>query len=376
MDRKRQGQAPFGFRWQGGCLHQQPEEVKIRRLAFSFFLDHRSMTAVARALNQAKLPTRRGGLWSDVQVARLLSCSSAIGRYEADSITTAWIECEPLVSREVWERTQQLLTARRKKTPAVKSPGAGLVWCQCGQRMLSQQGGEHFTCAKCRISISGADLEAVFSADFSALVATHPTLQAALTSPAGQSSAIKEIAHLEGEMARLRREREAAERMFGERAIDKKRFIELHEPLEVSLKKLARRLASLLAEQQPTQAAGESKTEWRLQWAEWPATRREALMAALVSGFVVAADEVEISYLLPEPSVHQDAPSIRLPKAGELCPITGLSRAKMNELILPTKRNNFRPPVASKSLKQPGQVRGVRLVVLESLLDFLQRAGH
>ena len=66
---------------------------------------------------------------------------------------------------------------------------------------------------------------------------------------------------------------------------------------------------------------------------------------------------------------------IRLPKAGENCPITGLSRAKMNELILPNARNNHRPPVISKSLRQPHQARGVRLILLESLLAYLKPEG-
>lgn len=118
-------------------------------------------------------------------------------------------------------------------------------------------------------------------------------------------------------------------------------------------------------------------------------------MRAFVSHFTVGVDEIENAYLLPESepsgdcepgskSSHASAQVpistggpvyIRLPKSGELCPYTGLSRAKMNELILPSERNNFRPPVASKSLRQPGQQRGVRLILLESLMSYLHNAG-
>ena len=62
---------------------------------------------------------------------------------------------------------------------------------------------------------------------------------------------------------------------------------------------------------------------------------------------------------------------IRLPKPGEKCPITGLSRGKLNELILPNERNHFSPPVASKSLRKAGAQREVRLVLLESLMNYL-----
>lgn len=62
---------------------------------------------------------------------------------------------------------------------------------------------------------------------------------------------------------------------------------------------------------------------------------------------------------------------IRLPRTGSRCPITGLSRAKMNELILPCKENSFKPVVRSYSLKRPGQIRGVRLISLPDLIRYI-----
>ena len=62
---------------------------------------------------------------------------------------------------------------------------------------------------------------------------------------------------------------------------------------------------------------------------------------------------------------------IRLPKLG-LCPITGLSRSKIYELILPSEANNYKPPVKSVSLRKQGQTKGTRLIVLQSLLDYLR----
>ena len=61
---------------------------------------------------------------------------------------------------------------------------------------------------------------------------------------------------------------------------------------------------------------------------------------------------------------------IRLPKGG-LCPFTGLSRSKLNQLILPCSQNEFKPPVKSVCLRQRGAIKGTRLIVLDSLLNFL-----
>ena len=72
-------------------------------------------------------------------------------------------------------------------------------------------------------------------------------------------------------------------------------------------------------------------------------------------------------------AIHPSKPEfIRLPKPRTLCPYTGLSRSKMNELVLPCPLNNFKPAVKSISLRNRGQVKAVRLVVYESLLSYLR----
>ena len=62
---------------------------------------------------------------------------------------------------------------------------------------------------------------------------------------------------------------------------------------------------------------------------------------------------------------------IRLPKSGTRCPHTGLSRSKMNQLVLPCKENDFKPPVESKVLRKRGTIRGTRLIVFDSLMEYL-----
>jgi hypothetical protein len=63
---------------------------------------------------------------------------------------------------------------------------------------------------------------------------------------------------------------------------------------------------------------------------------------------------------------------LRLPKPGTQCPYTGLSRSAINELILPTPRNNFKPPVRSFCLRQRGAKTGIRLTDYSSLRDYIR----
>ena len=83
---------------------------------------------------------------------------------------------------------------------------------------------------------------------------------------------------------------------------------------------------------------------------------------------VVPPAEATAVYVAPRPVPE----FIRLPKPGQLCPWTGLSRSKMNELILPCAANDGKPPVQSVSLRNKGSLRGTRLVVYESLISFLK----
>lgn len=226
-------------------------------------------------------------------------------------------------------------------------------------------------------------------------MAAHPALFEALEAPSERRSSLEQIGALERKMDGAVKERAAAERMFAEAAISKKRFEELHAPLESRVREFEGKLAGLRKKLAalPEHLGRPPELIWRSLWPTWPKSRRRRIIATFVSAFVVSADEVEIAYLLPEPSgskettepqqtrspTNQPTPAsgqggpvyIRLPKPGEKCPISGLSRAKMNELILPNERNHFKPPVASKSLRKKGSTRGVRLVLLESLMAYL-----
>lgn len=74
----------------------------------------------------------------------------------------------------------------------------------------------------------------------------------------------------------------------------------------------------------------------------------------------------------PQVTILQHTPEfIRLPKPGSLCAFTGLSRSAINELILPTPRNDNKPPVRSFCLRQRGAKTGIRVVDYASLRGYI-----
>lgn len=70
-------------------------------------------------------------------------------------------------------------------------------------------------------------------------------------------------------------------------------------------------------------------------------------------------------------SVVSDPAFIRFPKPGRRCPVTGLSRSSLYQLVLPSEANGYNPPVRSAVIKNRCAARGVRLVSVPSLLGYL-----
>jgi hypothetical protein len=62
---------------------------------------------------------------------------------------------------------------------------------------------------------------------------------------------------------------------------------------------------------------------------------------------------------------------IRMPTKGR-CPFTGLGRSFLYTLVTPCEANRHHPPVRSISLRRRGYTKGVRLIHLRSLLDYLE----
>jgi hypothetical protein len=64
---------------------------------------------------------------------------------------------------------------------------------------------------------------------------------------------------------------------------------------------------------------------------------------------------------------------IRLPKEGEKCPHTGLSRSSLNEILSETDPATGEKLVRSSVKKKEGAKRGIKLIDRQSLLDYLDK---
>jgi hypothetical protein len=262
-----------------------------------------------------------------------------------------------------------------------------------------------YVCGECRNKIPCDDLEGLFRDQLSRLVFDRPDL---FGEPFSEDESIADaesmLADHRDTLRKTKREMERLEKLFAASKLSLDRFGETHAPLEAqreNLQEEIRRLESLLRRKKATSpsrddAEPEDALDFRSfvkQWHTVPLEDRRAIVQSLIDHVTIGVDQIEFAYLFPNKSedsskdatvpqqtndpTNEPVPApnepyyIRLPAPGKRCPLTGLSRSKLNELILPNERNNYKPPVKSISPKLPGRSRGTRLIVWPSLKRYL-----
>ena len=80
-------------------------------------------------------------------------------------------------------------------------------------------------------------------------------------------------------------------------------------------------------------------------------------------------NDLAAKFVLSEPKGEW----LRLPPPGTKDPDYGLHRGTLNELILPSEANGYKPPVRSLVIKKRGAVRGIRLIHRPSLDAYLSK---
>lgn len=154
---------PFGYdkvrieNDKGYTLRPHPQEADIVRFIFRQYLAGEGCTVIAKQLDEMKVPTRSGRIWSKATVHDILRNPVYIGKirwsYKIEKKTAVGKKTvinkqpiyvqglhEPLVSQEDFEKAQTIMEDNRrppvKGNATLKNPFTGIAYCGiCGSRM-------------------------------------------------------------------------------------------------------------------------------------------------------------------------------------------------------------------------------------------------
>jgi site-specific DNA recombinase len=316
------GRAPYGYQWKDRKLVIQPDEAPIRRKAYELFLRYRRKGTVAKLLNADGHRTREGVLWSDVQVGRVLRESSAKGLYYFNRVNkdkgivkpeSEWgkIECETIVSPELWEQVNQITEEQLKKW---KKPGrmpthvfGNLTWCHCGGKMYARNDSPKFHCRKCNHKIAQADLDDIVRNQLHVFFGSSEQVQSHM-SDAERNLTEKEQA-LEAqkrEVQKVRDEMGRTHRLYVEGHITPQGFGEFYKPAEERLNQLQAGLPKLEAEvaflKTNHVSAEDVLHEARTLYDQWPkltTDEKRKIAESVIERIVIGKGEIDItlSYL-------------------------------------------------------------------------------
>ena len=205
-------------------------------------------------------------------------------------------------------------------------------------------------------------------------------------------------------MEALEKQVAAAQQSVLEGKVKPDHFSGLLKPLEAKRRALQLKLKKNRAQTKRRKLEKESKADppsmsaddlINILWPRFPLPTQQKLARLIVDHYVVSDGRVEIhsrvtsSLLTAAVAQHMESNEsnpaddpehvpgepvyIRLPPQGKKCPDSGLTRSKLNELILATPRNNYRPLVKSLNSCSPGKVRKVRMIIWASLNAYLKR---
>lgn len=135
---------------------RKQNEAGLRRQIFEQFLQHKRQSIVAQTLNAEGHRTRSGTIFSAQTIGRVLTDPIVLGVPG---------KIEQIVDQELWDRCQDILSEQKAKGGAKRSVRhlfAGLLYCQCGQKMYVPTSSKKYVCADCRAKVTKSDLEIVF----------------------------------------------------------------------------------------------------------------------------------------------------------------------------------------------------------------------
>ncbi|HDH27689.1 MAG TPA: recombinase family protein [Euryarchaeota archaeon] len=107
---------PFGYDYIDGSLTVNFVEADAVKMIYQLYLDGKSMGEIAKRLNRADTPTKRGGKWDKRTISKILKNPLYTGQVLWDGVVRS-APHEALVDEGVFEDVQGIIARRRARLP-------------------------------------------------------------------------------------------------------------------------------------------------------------------------------------------------------------------------------------------------------------------
>jgi site-specific DNA recombinase len=318
------GAAPYGYRWVNKQLEIDPDEAPVRALIYELFAEHRRLKRVARLLNERGYRTRKGALFADTTIRRLIEDGTAKGLRRANYTTTTdrtkswnlkpesdWVyqETPAIVAVELWDRCNQLLADQnaslRKAGRKAVHLFAGYAYCACGTKMYVWSNSPKYQCQSCRNKIPVQDLEAVYREQLTSFLLSPEDMNAHASAAADlmrEKEALIETTV--GELRKIEAEDERLYQLYLADGLSKEDFGRRHRPLAERRDQLEEELPRLQASLDVLRIGSLSREETLAEaqtlsarWAELAHDEKRQIVETITDRITVGKEEIEISLL-------------------------------------------------------------------------------
>ncbi len=322
------GAAPYGYRWIDKKLEIHPEEAPVRVLMYELFDQHHRLKRVARVLNERGYRTRKGALFADTTVRRLLEDGTAKGLRRANYTRTTdntkawtlkpeseWIyqETPAIVSEELWGRCNQVLADQQARLSRTGRTAvhlfAGYAFCACGTKMYVWSNSPKYRCSACNNKIPVGDLETVYREQLRHFLLSPEEIDAhakAAHEAMGEKEAL--IESVREELRKIEVEDERLYQLYLANSLSKEDFGRRHRPLSERRSQLETELPQLQAQLDVLKIGALSREtalseaqSLAARWETMEQTEKRQIVETITDKIVVGKEEIEIALLLVPP---------------------------------------------------------------------------